>query len=191
MRICQGRDAPRLHRPNPRPNPCHPARPGPARPRRRRRHRRTPPRTDHQPQPRLPTHPRTTQATPTAQITTAEPANAGPAVADVLRHHDCGPHGTAFTPGQPTAWGRDRLDSPNTKDMNSHATPGAPHFQDNRSVQHRAVSCQPAGMKPDPLWQDSRHPRSSARSTERAAEQGRHFPPQLWSTSTQGGCRCD
>ena len=53
---------PHRHRPNPRRNLRHPARPGPPDPRRQRRHRRTPPRTDPRPQPRLPAH-RSTQRT--------------------------------------------------------------------------------------------------------------------------------
>ena len=56
-------DAPHRHRPNPRRNPRHPARPRPPDPDHRRRNRRTPPRTDPRPHPRLPGH-RTPKAPP-------------------------------------------------------------------------------------------------------------------------------
>ena len=73
--------APHRHRPNPRRNPRHPARPRPRRPRRQRHHRRTPPRAHPRPRPRLPA------TTPNEQHPNPSP---GPGVADVLRHHTGG-----------------------------------------------------------------------------------------------------
>jgi len=54
----------RLHHIGPRPNPRHPARPGPARPHHRRHHRRAPPRPDHRPPQGLPGHRKTTRTPP-------------------------------------------------------------------------------------------------------------------------------
>ncbi|HSV41474.1 MAG TPA: hypothetical protein VLI04_22105 [Nocardioidaceae bacterium] len=67
---------------------------------RQRRHRRTAARTDPRPQPRLPAHQRTQRPHPqTPKMKTAGPAIAGPAVADVLRHHIVGL--TGFEPATP------------------------------------------------------------------------------------------
>ncbi|MDQ3476487.1 MAG: integrase core domain-containing protein [Actinomycetota bacterium] len=77
---------PHRHRPNPRRNLRHPAGPGPPDPGRERTHRRTLEGPDPQPQPRLPTH-RSTQR-PHPKMTNSRDPNAGPAVSDVLRHHN-------------------------------------------------------------------------------------------------------
>ena len=88
------------HRTNPRRNLRHPARPRPSNTGRQRRHRRVAPRTDPRPTPRLPTHRSAQRTHPTIpEMTTAEPTNVGPAVADVLRHHKVPPAG--FEPATP------------------------------------------------------------------------------------------